>query len=328
MPLAIYVALAWLTSVVLGTFPSSRFFPRWWRLRSPMAWAPCGCWGVGCRVKRSRRWFGRGLGHAADWRCRTLVAAALHLMTFWNLDLAARQQLAALRAEAGALALWVAPARLPDRDNAAIVYQQACEATGLDDAAPGGSTWEKKWQEAWREKWAMGQNSEKIGFDLHDPELRRFLKRQSAALVLLRQAAAKPGCSFDRDYARPSIEMQLPDNITNTRRDIAARTRCDLPHPTKTIAGQSKTSMPCFARPGTSAAIRSCFVSLLPYTSAAWPSTRCATLWRPDKCRRRTWPRFTSRTACRTAPRFGGHFAWSRHSLWPRSNRLGTGGYR
>jgi hypothetical protein len=140
-----------------------------------------------------------------------LTAAALHLMTFWNLDLAARQQLSALRTEAGTVALSVAPPRLPDRDNAAIVYQQAFEGMGRNEAAPGGWQWEKPWQEAWDKRWTTWHGSEKIGFDLHDPELRRFLKRQSSALALLREAAAKPGCNFDRDYGRPTIAMPLPE---------------------------------------------------------------------------------------------------------------------
>jgi hypothetical protein len=140
-------------------------------------------------------------------------------MTFWNMDLAARQQLATLRAEAGALALSVAPPRVPDRDNAAIVYQQAFEAmgrhkasaSGCREASSGGWEWEKQWADAWDKKWATWQGSEKIGFDLHDAELRRFLKRQGGTLSLLRQAAAKPGCSFDRDYGRPSFDMLIPE---------------------------------------------------------------------------------------------------------------------
>jgi len=140
-----------------------------------------------------------------------LVAAALHLMTFWNMDLAARQQLATLRAEAGALALSVAPPRVPDRDNAAIVYQQAFEAMGRKDS-PHGLQWEKQqWQDAWKGKWTAWHDSGKPDFDLNDAELRRFLKRQGGTLSLLRRAAAKPGCSFDRDYGRPSIWMLLPE---------------------------------------------------------------------------------------------------------------------
>ena len=64
------------------------------------------------------------------------VVVALHLMTFWNLDLAARQQLASLRIEAGALALWVAPPRVPDRDNAMVLYQKAFETMGGNGSRP------------------------------------------------------------------------------------------------------------------------------------------------------------------------------------------------
>ena len=59
-----------------------------------------------------------------------VAAVTLYGMTFWNLDSAARQQLAGLRVEAGAVALSVAPPRVPDRDNAALVYQRAFEAMG------------------------------------------------------------------------------------------------------------------------------------------------------------------------------------------------------
>ncbi|MGO8744897.1 MAG: hypothetical protein ACLQNE_02800 [Thermoguttaceae bacterium] len=172
---------------------------------------------VGLLVHGLRRQPEAALVRAGTWprgrlAVALLVAVALHLMTFWNMDLAARQQLAALRIEAGALALSVAPPRLPDRDNAAIVYQQAFEAMGGNEASPsGGWEWEKPWQDAWHARWAKWQDAEKIGFDLHDPELRRFLKRQSSALALVRQAAAKPGCTFDRDYGRPSLSMLLPE---------------------------------------------------------------------------------------------------------------------
>jgi hypothetical protein len=167
-------------------------------------------------VRGLRRGASQGSIRATDWprgrlAVALLVAVALHLMTFWNLDLAARQQLAALRTEAGALALSVAPPRLPDRDNAAIIYQEAFEAMGRNDASYEGWQWEQQWQDAWKEKWTTWQEAEKIGFDLRDPELRRFLKRQSSALALLRQAAAKPGCSFERDYGRPSVAMLVPE---------------------------------------------------------------------------------------------------------------------
>ena len=75
---------------------------------------------------------------AASWsRGRLSVAlavvAALHMMTYWNLDLAAREQLATLRADAGRLALSVAPARVPDADNAALIYEQAFDGIPARD---------------------------------------------------------------------------------------------------------------------------------------------------------------------------------------------------
>jgi hypothetical protein len=129
------------------------------------------------------------------------VAAALAVMTFWNLDLAARQQMEALRADASALALSVAPPKIPDRDNAALVYQQAIEAMGPDAA------WEDAWEERWDE-WLTGKLPE---FDPQDAALRDFLARRSAVLDLLHQAAKRPGCWFDRDYGRPSFELVLAE---------------------------------------------------------------------------------------------------------------------
>lgn len=154
----------------------------------------------------------------AGWPCGKLAVAllgviALHMMTFWNLDIAARQQLATLGTEAGAMALSVAPPRLPDRDNAAVVYRQAFEAMGgrYNEYCRDSWRWEKQWETAWEKIWTRRQQSGNINFDLHDPELRRFLKRQSPTLALLREAAAKPGCCFDREYGRPSIAMSLPE---------------------------------------------------------------------------------------------------------------------
>ena len=142
-----------------------------------------------------------------------LVVAALHLMTLWNLDLAARQQLATVQAEAGALALSVAPPRVSDRDNAMLLYQQAFEAMGHKEYSSEGLAWDKPWQDTWDKIWNNWQDLGKLDFDLHDPELGRFLQSQARTLALLRQAAAKPGCSFERDYGRPSIDMLIPELI-------------------------------------------------------------------------------------------------------------------
>lgn len=67
------------------------------------------------------------------------------------------------------------------------------------------------WKQAWEEKWSKWDEAGEPALDPHDPELRRFLARQAPALALYRQAAAKAGCYFDRDYGRPTIAMLLPE---------------------------------------------------------------------------------------------------------------------
>jgi len=143
------------------------------------------------------------------------VAASLQLMTFWNLDLALRQRLETLRAEAGALALSAAPPRMPDRDNAALVYQQAFAAMG-----------DAPWPKAYEEKWSRWLLPGATGFDPRDAELRTFLKQQAATLALLHEAANKPGCYFERDYSRPSILWSQPDRLRATARLLALDARC------------------------------------------------------------------------------------------------------
>ena len=143
---------------------------------------------------------------AADWPRAKLamgfaLVLALHLMTFWNLDLAVKQQMSVLRAESGALALSVAPARVPDRENAALIYTQAFQVVG-DQAT---------WPKAYDDKWCKWLDPGQPGFDAKDAELRAFLKQQAGALALLREAGRKPACYFDRDYGRPSIDMLLPE---------------------------------------------------------------------------------------------------------------------
>jgi hypothetical protein len=143
------------------------------------------------------------------------AAFALYCMTYWNLDLAARQQLAVLRVEAGAVSLNVAPPRPPDRDNAAFFYERAFDAIGdraqHGDSSPGAWIWDDTWTKTWDEIWSKREVSRKIEIDSHDRELRLFLAREASALKLLRQAAAMPSCYFEHDYGRLSISMTIPE---------------------------------------------------------------------------------------------------------------------
>ena len=129
------------------------------------------------------------------------VVLALNLMTFWNLDAAVKQRADALRVEAGALALSVAPPRVPDRDNAALVYEKAFEFMGSQQS------WSQRWDETWRDWVTQGGGD----FDPEDPNVREFLEDQASALATLREAVDKPACYFHHDYARPSIAMLLPE---------------------------------------------------------------------------------------------------------------------
>ncbi|MAE60773.1 MAG: hypothetical protein CMJ49_05380 [Planctomycetaceae bacterium] len=122
-----------------------------------------------------------------------LVAAALTLTTFWNLDTAAKIRLSAVQAEAGALALSVAPPRIPDRDNAAFVYEQAFAL--ISKPSDGWDAWD----------------AEDGSLDAAHPELRTLLDQNESALALLRRAAAMPDCYFDRDWGRPSYDILLPE---------------------------------------------------------------------------------------------------------------------
>ena len=138
----------------------------------------------------------------------TVVAVILCMMTYWNMDAVVGQQAAALRAESGSLALSVAPDRVPDRQNAAIIYGQAFETLG------DYKTWPKKQREDWN-KWTQfgsRQSNEKPEpFDPTDPALGKFLEDKASVVALLHRAAALPGCYFDHEYGRPSFDMLLPE---------------------------------------------------------------------------------------------------------------------
>ena len=151
---------------------------------------------------------------AGDWPRGKLatflaVAVALHLMTIWNLDLGARQQLETLRVEAGQLGQSVAPQPVSDRDNAAILYEQASEAMGP----------EAKWPEVFTDWASRGKNQEGQSDQPLSPQLRKVLDDWRPVVALLHEAASKPGYYVDREYYRPTTYMQVSD--INTMRHMA-----------------------------------------------------------------------------------------------------------
>ena len=95
-----------------------------------------------------------------------LVVFALHLMSIGNVDMAIRQRITSLRTEAGTLALSVAPARVADRENAALVYLEAFESMGDKDS------WPKAWEE-WT-AWTAADWSGEAKLDIQNAELTQF----------------------------------------------------------------------------------------------------------------------------------------------------------
>ena len=128
--------------------------------------------GEGAELPRAALWPRGKLGLA--WAAASLLA----LMTFWNMDLAAQNQLAILQTEAGAKALSVAPARVPDSQNAAPLYTEAFAAMG------DIYKWPEKWQDA-----ARGKKVD--SFDPLDPKLAEALKGRNRRW---NSCVARPPC--------------------------------------------------------------------------------------------------------------------------------------
>ena len=129
------------------------------------------------------------------WRLCSRGRASPHLTTFSNLELALQRQFEASRAEAGALLMSVAPLKVPDADNAAIIYGQAFQRLHSERRT--------RFPERISE-YAFSPN-QGWNFDAKDPGLRPFLRAHAATIALLHKAASKPGCYFQHDYYMPDV---------------------------------------------------------------------------------------------------------------------------
>lgn len=145
-------------------------------------------------LRRGLRRPGPGLARpAAAWpRGRLwlwLGGAVLALgLTFWNLDLAARADLAIARQEAGALLLDMTAPPVPEPENAARVYSQAVK----DLVEPIN--------DPWQDAVYRGRDPEQ-NVDWKDPHVVELVRKHEDALALLRKAAAMPRCSFESQRA-------------------------------------------------------------------------------------------------------------------------------
>ena len=136
-----------------------------------------------------------GLRRGATWPRRRFAKAsaavlAVLVITYWNLSLQARLEVQELRTEAGAIWASVAPPRVADSANAALLYAQAVEQMKVS---------------------ALPDDKDREFADLEprSPEVAAYLQRQQKALDLARHAADRPDCRFDHDYSRPNMDAML-----------------------------------------------------------------------------------------------------------------------
>jgi len=155
---------------------------------------------------RASRW---KLGYLA---LAFLGALMLAGMTFWNLELAVRQEMAVLRVESGAIAQSVSSPRLPTSLNAAPLYAQAA-GLELRDLLPPWTTESGRRHTAWHDKhtriteWLEPKKGE---FDPDNPEMLEFLRQQEPVFALLRKASRLPGYHSGISYAQPSVDAFMP----------------------------------------------------------------------------------------------------------------------
>jgi len=159
---------------------------------------------------RASRWGVERL--ALVWAGAVLLAG----MTFWNLELGVRQEMATLRVEASALALSLTPPRLPDSINAAPLYLRAQDAFDVQNGVTAKDEQARYHERSQRhEQVRTWLGMEKRAFDPDDPEMLEFLARQEPVFELARQASRMPGFDLGANYHFPAFEspiaMPMPD---------------------------------------------------------------------------------------------------------------------
>ncbi|MEI8197914.1 MAG: hypothetical protein WCI73_18625, partial [Phycisphaerae bacterium] len=141
-----------------------------------------------------------GICCAASWSLIRLTTTwlgvvSLIVMTFWNIGLQTQLEIQALRTEAGALALAVAPPPVAESSNAAPLYKLA--ETQLKAAMTAD---DKNRDE--------GKAPDYTELDPRSPEVAAYLQRQQKTLELVRRAADLPACRFEPNYySKPDIDV-------------------------------------------------------------------------------------------------------------------------
>ena len=147
------------------------------------------------------------------WKLSIVFAAAcmLSLMTFWNLDLNAKNQLGRLRARAGSIIAATFPPKIPDSQNAARVYEQAFESLGMmTNIKPAD------WA-ILMDNWLDSQEGEQSTTRPSDAKIREILKTNARGLNQLRRAAGMKQCNFVGYWDWTDLVSALAPQMSNMR---------------------------------------------------------------------------------------------------------------
>ncbi len=157
----------------------------------------------------------RGLRNrrAANWPAWKLnlvfgFACILSVITFWGLDLAARDRLGRLRDRADSIIAATFPPRIPDSQNAARVYELAFESLDMDtdsniiDWAFPVCKWLDSRDPATRPA---------------DMQIREILRKYSRGLKQLRRAASMDQCSFEGYWGSDELLNVLLSEVSSMR---------------------------------------------------------------------------------------------------------------
>jgi hypothetical protein len=123
------------------------------------------------------------------------MAAIVAYGTLVAIDNAATAEAVQARFEAASLMQANLPPAVADADNAAPLHRHAAALLAADDTTNG-------WYFCLKPDDAL---------DIQSPEVAALLTRHAETLDLIRQAADKNACRFDRDWSRPSLGMCLPE---------------------------------------------------------------------------------------------------------------------
>jgi hypothetical protein len=124
-----------------------------------------------------------------------VIAKAVSFGTLLIIDNAVAAQAPYLRLEAGQLMQANILPVVPDSQNAAPLYRQAFAALDADAALTSDES----------------PLTKATTIDVANPAVTDLLARHAATLDLIRRAADRDTCRFQRDWTRPSIDMLLPE---------------------------------------------------------------------------------------------------------------------